>query len=105
MSFWNFSKQRVDAGSSIADKRCFSDEMDNNIVTIIGGTIEEFHKHLQAQIDIMKKRGDTEKNTWAKEIAVIKKYTREQAIRELIKSENIAGKIQQIDSFVRGLQV
>lgn len=47
-------------------------------------------------------RADIEKQYWLSVIAEIKKYSREQAIEELLKEKKIDKKIQQIDKTVKG---
>ena len=47
----------------------------------------------------------TEKAFWNYRITEVNNYSREQAIEELIKSQKIHEKLNQIDSYIRGLSI
>ena len=58
---------------------------------------------LSACIDSIKGRGSEEKAYWETERNSILAYSREQAVKELIKSKKVDEKIRQIDIFIRGI--
>lgn len=58
---------------------------------------------LAEQIELLKMRGEAEKEYWIDEMNAIRAYSREQAIQELIIAKKIQEKIAQINSFIEGL--
>ncbi|MGI6004262.1 MAG: HindIII family type II restriction endonuclease [Christensenellales bacterium] len=101
---WNYSSVYSETCTIANRKANFTENLDAEMIRITGLKTRRFHEYLSQQINILKKRGDTEKDYWINEIEKIKQYTREQAIEELIRAKKIGGKIVQIDSYIKGLK-
>ena len=67
----------------------------------IGGEI--FDASLKEQISYILTRGDREKSFWLGQIELIRNYSREKAINELISSLKINEKLNQIDAFISSI--
>ena len=65
----------------------------------------KFTNTLINQINIIKNRSIKEKLYLENEINIIKSYTREQAISELIKSQKLEDRIKHIDDFIKKVQL
>lgn len=65
----------------------------------------KFNNTLINQIDIIKNRSIKEKLYLENEINIIKSYTKEQAISELIKSQKLEDRIKHIDDFIKKVQL
>lgn len=86
-------------------KKCFIPQFDATLLELTGLNSELLIKQLQGQIVTISERGDQEKQFWKEEIEKIKRYSREEAISELVKAKKIHEKIAQIDAYVKGLQI
>ena len=86
-------------------KKCFIEKFNSAMLHLTGLTGTLFSEQLNAQITTIIKRGVEEKNFWETEIRKIGQYSRDEAIRELIKAKKICEKIAQIDSYIKGLQI
>lgn len=84
--------------------KCFLGKFDNYLLAVTGQKRDILLASFQAQILAIIERSGAEKEFWNGEIEKIKKYSREQAISELIREKKISQKIGQIDRFVGGLQ-
>lgn len=102
---WNFSENY--ANSDILKfsqrKNNFINNMDETIAGFLGHDVKKFNIILEKQRIKIKERGEVEINYWDEEIENIRKYSREKAINELIKTKKINEKISRIESYVRGL--
>ncbi|WP_028330790.1 HindIII family type II restriction endonuclease [Brachyspira alvinipulli] len=65
----------------------------------------KFNDTLINQIDIIKNRSIKEKIYLKNEINIIKSYTKEQAISELLKSQKLEDRIKHIDDFIKKVQL
>ncbi len=85
-------------------KKCFIKQFDTQLFMLLGLDNELFTELLDEQITTIIKRGEQEKLFWEKEVNKIERYSREEAISELIKSKKIYEKMTQIDTYIRSLQ-
>ena len=100
---WDFSRV-LSTKTVVADrKRNFINEVNQQFLSIIKGTDTDFNDFLSSQINILRLRGDDEKNYWEKEKDRILKFSKKQAIIELISSMKINEKIKQIEVYIDGL--
>ena len=100
---WNFAEiysHRVLASDT---KKNFLPEFNNFLADIIKIDSKKFEQSLKKQISIIKKRGIIEKDFWLKKIEIINNYSREQAINELIKTQKIYEKLNQIDKYINNI--
>lgn len=86
-------------------KKCFMPQFNSALLSLVGLDGELFADRLKQQIAAISERGSQEKMFWQEEIKKIERYSREEAISELIKAKKIRQKIAQIDVYIRGLQV
>ena len=100
---WNFSEIFSHCVLASDIKKNFLPEFNNFLVKIIKTEIKILEKSLKKQISIIKKRSTVEKDFWLKKIETIKNYSREQAINELIKTQKIYEKLNQIDKYINGI--
>ena len=100
---WNFSESFSGQVLVSNIKRNFLPLFNEFIASLLNVDSKVFDKVLNAQILTIKKRGNIEKAYWIEEITRIKNYSREKAINELIKALKIYEKLNQIDSYIKGL--
>lgn len=86
-------------------KKCFIPKFNVALLSLAGLSDELLAAQLRRQIIAISERGNQEKQFWWEEIKKIERYSREEAIHELIKAKKIREKIAQIDAYVRGLQI
>lgn len=86
-------------------KKCFIPKFNVALLSLTGLSDELLAAQLRRQIIAISERGNQEKQFWREEIKKIERYSREEAIHELIKAKKIREKIAQIDAYVRGLQI
>lgn len=86
-------------------KKCFISQFNTALLGLTGLSDELLMNQLKQQIVTISNRGDQEKLFWQEEIRKIKRYSREEAISELIKAKKIHEKIEQIDTYIKGLQI
>ena len=84
-------------------KTCFLEQFNDFFLQKAHLNRAPFDGLLREQIEIIVRRGEKERSFWIAELEEVKQYSREKAIRELIKSKKIYEKIAQIDTYVRGL--
>lgn len=101
---WNFCDTFSHAVLCSDMNRCFLDRFDIALLSATGLERNELFPVFQAQISAIVERSKAEKEFWHNETEKIKRYSREQATRELIAEKKIPQKIAQIDRFLRGLQ-
>lgn len=104
-SVWKFSKTHGKTCTVSNLKKSFIEDFNIELVKLAGSSITDLNHSLEEQVRVIQTRGNLEKDYWVNRISEIRKYSREQAIEELIKSQNISGKIAQINTYVRGLRV
>lgn len=104
-ALWNYSLTYSETCTVANRKNCFTSNLNAEMIRITRLNADNFHEYLYQQIEILKERGNYEKNYWINEVKDIKQYAREQAIKELINSKKIDGKIKQIDTYIKGLKV
>ena len=89
---------------SVTDsKKCFLMDFNHYFCKFVGLSNSAFNEYLQSIISTIEQRGETEKLFWRNEEKVIRAYSKEQAIDELLKVKKIDSKIKQIDKYVKGL--
>lgn len=98
---WNFSHTYSKEVLMIDRKKCFIPRFNDYFMDVMDCNINKFNILLSNQKVIIKRRALVEKKYLQDEIKVIKNYSKEKAIMELIKSRKINERITQIDSFVR----
>lgn len=103
-SIWNFCDAFSHAVLCSDMSRCFLDRFDDVLLSATGLERNELFSVFQAQISAIIERSKAEKEFWHNETEKIKRYSREQAISELIAEKKIPPKIAQINRFLRGLQ-
>jgi len=86
-------------------KKCFIPQFNTTLLRLTGLSDELLTSLLKKQIATISKRGNQEKLFWQEEIQKIKRYSKEEAINELIKAKKIHEKIAQIDAYFKGLQL
>lgn len=101
-SLWNASQMLArDKTLSFANaKCCFLPKMDVYVARKIGLSDKKYKEILQSYKNLIIQRGKTEIAYWNKYVKTIKKYTREQAIDELIKAKKLQEKINAINAYV-----
>lgn len=102
--FWNFSEKYAHSVLCSDMKKCFIEKFNKYSLSLLNMEQDLFYKLLNEQIEIITERGYYEKRFWFNEIEKIKKYSREEAIQELISSRKINEKITQIDLYMRSLK-
>ena len=83
----------------------FFDNFNEKFCKTININNNKFNNTLINQIDIIKNRSIKEKLYLENEINIIKNYTKEQAISELIKSQKLEDRIKHIDDFIKKVQL
>lgn len=105
-SLWN-SSQMIARDKSLAfanAKSCFLPKMDRYVAKKIGMSEKDFFDVLGAYKNIIIIRGETEIEFWNTCMIEIKKYSREQAIDELIKAKKLHEKISVIYAYIEKLK-
>lgn len=82
----------------------FFNKKNSAIVQMLNLDLEDLETVFESQRNSIFARGEVEKSYWKKEIDLIKKFTREEAIEQLIKCKKIEEKIKEIDKFMERLQ-
>ena len=100
---WNFSENFSHEVLVSDMKKNFLPNFNDFIQKFLKTKSQAFEKSLKSQKLSIMKRSSIEKSFWLKKIEIIKNYSREQAIDELIKSQRIYEKIKQIDYYVSSL--
>ncbi|MCM1468453.1 MAG: HindIII family type II restriction endonuclease [Alistipes sp.] len=104
-SLWN-SSQMIARDKSLAfvnAKACFLPRIDGYVAKKTGLSAEEYSKLLGEYKNLIVHRGEFEIEYWENYISLIKGYTREQAIEELIKTKKLHEKIAVINSYITKL--
>ncbi|MBF0751272.1 MULTISPECIES: HindIII family type II restriction endonuclease [unclassified Pasteurella] len=104
-NLWSFSEKYSQTCTVAHSKAYFIDKFDIYFCELLKLEHSEFEKFLNTQINIIKDRGRTEKEFLQSEEKLIKKYSREEAIKELLKAKKIDSKIQQIDKYIQRLDL
>jgi len=105
---WNFAETyRKNVLVSDIQKRYLEGEgkfIENFVVNQNGKlkfTIDDIFKY---QVGTVSTRAEVEKSYWADQKKIIRNYSKERAITELIEAKKIDNKIKQIDSYVRRIK-
>ena len=106
-SLWNASAMMArDKNLAFANAQtCFLPKMDDFISKKIGLSKKDYQQKLSAYKKFIIARGETEILYWETEINTIKKYSREQAIIELIASRKLNEKINVITAYLNRLEI
>lgn len=104
-SLWNASQMMArDKSLSFANaKQCFLPKMDAYVAKKIGLTEIEFSTELDNYKRLIVYRGKVEIQYWNNYVDIIKEYTRERAIEELLKAKKLQEKISMINSYIEKL--
>ena len=100
---WNFSENFSHEVLVSDMKKNFLPNFNDFIQKFLKTKSQAFEKSLKSQKLSITKLSSIEKSFWLEKIEIIKNYSREQAIDELIKSQRIYEKIKQIDYYVSSL--
>ncbi|MEJ5285364.1 MAG: HindIII family type II restriction endonuclease [Brevinematia bacterium] len=102
-NLWN-SSEILAKKISIHDKnKNFKDSLNDLICEKYNLKIEELNKILKSSKDIIRYRGENAKEYLNKRIEEIKSYSKEKAVKELIKALKINEKIKAIDNYISSL--
>ena len=105
-SLWNAS-QMIARDKTLAfanAKLCFLPKIDGYVAKKVGMPEIDFLRLLNEYKDIIVNRGEFEIEYWNDCIADIRKYTREEAIEELIKAKKLHEKISVIRAYIEKLK-
>lgn len=105
-SLWNLS-QMIARDKTLAfanAKSCFLPRIDGYVAKKAGMSEMDFLEVLKAYKNIIMNRGELEIEYWNDCIAEIKKYTRKEAIEELIKAKKLNEKILAITAYIEKLK-
>ena len=105
-SLWN-SSQMIARDKTLVfanAKSCFLPRIDGYVAKKVGMTESDFLSLLDEYKGIIVSRGEFEIEYWNNCIAKIKKYTREEAIEELIKANKLHEKILVINTYIEKLK-
>lgn len=105
-SLWNASQMMSrDKTLLFANaKKCFLPKMDKYVAKKVGVSDSIFERELINYKLLIVYRGKVEIAYWENRIEEIKKYTREQAIEELIKTKKLQEKIVTINGYIEKLE-
>lgn len=101
---WNFPASYSRRILYANRKQSLMEPFNQEITALAGLNAELFSSMLKRRIEELTRRGKQEINFWEQELRKIEAYSREEAIRELIKSKKISQKVIQIDTWIRRLQ-
>ena len=104
-NIWNFGNLYSEKISLKDSENNFFDNFNEKFCNTISINNNKFTNTLINQINIIKNRSIKEKLYLENEINIIKSYTREQAISELIKSQKLEDRIKHIDDFIKKVQL
>ncbi len=105
-SLWN-SSQMIARDKTLVfanAKSCFLPKIDGYVAKKAGMSKEDYIRTLKEYRNLIVYRGEIEIEFWKNYISTIKKYTREQAIEELIKTKKLYEKISVISSYIEKLK-
>ena len=105
-SLWNASQMiaRDKTLAFVNAKLCFLPKIDGYVAKKVGMSEIDFLRLLNEYKDIIVNRGEFEIEYWNDCIADIRKYTREEAIEELIKAKKLYEKISVIRAYIEKLK-
>lgn len=105
-SLWNASQMiaRDKTLAFVNAKSCFLPKIDGYVAKKIGMSESNFMKLLNEYKNTIVNRGEFEIEYWNDCIADIRKYTREEAIEELIKAKKLHEKISVIRAYIEKLK-
>lgn len=102
-SIWNFGKYNSNKVLIANRKECFLNSFNKYITDNINRDEKEFLNILRIQKTKIEKRCNNEILYLENEIKLINNYSKEEAIKELIKSKKLKEKIKHINDFIKGL--
>ena len=102
-SLWNYSRVHASSCPCSEKKQNFIQKINVEVANLSGCEPQTLSAFLQNQAKRLIVRGNVEKAFWNREMERIQRYSREQAIKELIETKRIKEKILQINSYLRGL--
>ena len=101
---WNFCELYSHKVVYSDKEKCFMQQFNSEVLALTGLDSSVFSAQLSAQIKTITERGNLEKSLLEEEIKKIKQFSREKAIKELIKDKKLNEKIEQIDKYIRRLR-
>ncbi|WP_295155433.1 HindIII family type II restriction endonuclease [uncultured Brachyspira sp.] len=104
-NIWNFGNLYSEKISLKDSENNFFDNFNKEFCSTINIDDDNFNDTLINQITIIKNRSIKEKLYLEKEINIIKNYTKEQAISELLKSQKLEDRIKHIDDFIKKVKL
>ena len=102
-SIWNFGQYNSNKVLVSNRKECFLNNFNKYLCININKNEEDFTYILRNQKSKIKNRCDNEILYLENEIKLINNYSKEEAIKELIKSKKLKEKIKHINDFIKGL--
>ncbi|MGM9649356.1 MAG: HindIII family type II restriction endonuclease, partial [Candidatus Coprovivens sp.] len=102
---WNFSDAYSHEILASDRKKRFIERFNKVLLQSTNLSESKLESLLQTQISTINKRGSKETMFWQQELERINKYSREEAIDELIKTRKIHEKIKQITAYAEGLHL
>lgn len=100
---WNFSSNFSHKVLVSDMKRNFMLDFSSFLAEFLNIDAEIFNASLKEQISCLINRSRIEKDFWIDKIKIIKNYSREQAVNELINSLKINEKLNQINTYIRSI--
>jgi type II restriction enzyme len=101
---WNYGEELSHTVVVADKKKRFLANYNQFFLSAIGCQSINYTEMLTTQISVITQRGITEKMFWENEKVSIQKYSKKQAIEELIRAKKIDEKIRQIEQYVGGLR-
>ena len=102
-SIWNFGQYNSNKVLVSNRKECFLNNFNKYLCININKNEEDFSYILRNQKSKIKNRCNNEILYLENEIKLINNYSKEEAIKELIKSKKLKEKIKHINDFIKGL--
>lgn len=104
-TLWNFCEEYAQITLYADVKKCFIKSFDRVLTQMLSINEDRFTEMLNKQVRVIRERGILERSFLEDEIRKIESYTKEEAIKELIRSKKINEKLFQIETYIKGLRV
>ena len=101
---WNFPQKYSKRVTAADSKNNFFKDFNSYFISEFKIPKEDLSGLLEQEIASISNRARLEKEYWKERVAKIKKYSKEEAIQELLIQINIDSKVKVIDNFVGGLK-
>lgn len=100
---WNYTSELAEEIVISRKKQCFIPRLNEMVLQCAGLQKIVLEQALKSQAALIVKRAAAEKRYWENELRAINSLSREEAIKELIKTKKIHEKIAQICAYAEGL--